>query len=346
MSEHHNNIDLFDLYLNNALEGNERAQFEEKLINNTEFNKAFTDYKTLVLGIQDFGKIELKNYLKDQVKGSGNGTQLKVMRSVYAIAASVILIIGLVFVFQQYSSNSAKSNEIAIEQKSDVLQMDTAVEQDQKFLEMEAVKKEEANETVMANVEAEEVAPVFESVDDANFKELDNQAPPSVGVSSTETESYKIVSERKLSDTVLLALYVNDVAKKFLNKDGDKLEKASASKKLPGVYNNNNYNNKKTDEKSDSLAVKKAKSLVVKSDKYTIEYWQSPINFKGYKLVGYTLQLYGLGANQANVKLYKVDYQLYLRMNGNVYELRSCADGCAFSQTQDDDIRELLLEQD
>ena len=346
MSEHHNNIDLFDLYLTNALEGNERAQFEEKLINNAEFNKAFTDYKTLVLGIQDFGKIELKNYLKEQVKGSGNGTQLKVMRSVYAIAASVVLIIGLVFVFQQYSSNSAKSNEIAIEQKSDVLQMDTAVEQDQKFLEMEAVKKEEANETVMANVEAEKVAPVFESVDDANFKELDIQAPPSAGVSSAETESYKIVSERKLSDTVLLALYVDNASEKRMNKDANKLEKAAVTKKLPGTYNNNNNYNNKAEVKSDSLVVRKAKARALKSDQYTIEYWQSPINFKGYKLVGYTLQLYGLGSSQASVKLYKVDYQLYLRLNGNVYELRSCADGCAFSQTQDDSIRELLLEQD
>ena len=345
MSEHHNNIDLFDLYLTNALEGNELAQFEEKLINNAEFNKAFTDYKTLVLGIQDFGKIELKNYLKEQVKGSGNGTQLKVMRSVYAIAASVVLIIGLVFVFQQYSSNSTKSKEIAIEQKSDVLQMDTSVKQDQKFLETEAVKKEETNETVMANVEAEKVAPVFDSVDDANFKELDNQAPPSAGVSSAETESYKIVSERKLSDTVLLALYINNTATKFLNKDGDKLEKSTASKKIPGVYNNNNYN-KKAEDYSDSMVVRKSKALVVKSDQYTIEFWQSPINFKGYKLVGYTLQLYGLANSQANLKLYKLDYQLYLRMNGLVYEIKKCTDGCAFSQTQDDDIRELLLEQD
>ena len=345
MSEHHNNIDLFDLYLKNALEGNERAQFEEKLINNAEFNKAFTDYKTLVLGIQDFGKIELKNYIKTQAINGRKGSSFNISRTFYAMAASVVLVIGLVFVFQNYSSNSAKSNEIAIEQKFDVLQMDTAVKQDQEFLEMEAVKKEETNETVMANVEAEKVAPVFESVDDANFKERDNQAPPSAGVSSAETESYQIISERKLSDTILLALYVDNASEKFMNKDAVKLEKTAASKKLPGTYNNNNYNNK-AEVKSDSLVLRKAKARAVKSDKYTIEYWQSPINFKGYKLVGYTLQLYGLGSNQASVKLYKVDYQLYLRMNGSVYELRSCADGCAFSQTQDDSIRELLLEQD
>jgi hypothetical protein len=347
LSEHHNNIDLFDLYLNNALEGNERAQFEEKLINNAEFNKAFTDYKTLVLGIQDFGKIELKNYIKAQAINSNKGSNFKISRTFYAMAASVVLVIGLVFVFQQYSSNSAKSNEIAIEQKADeVSQMDTAIKQDQKFLEMEAVKKEAANETVMANVEEEKDAPIFESVDDADFKERDNQAPPSAGVSSAETESYKIVSERKLSDTVLLALYVDNASEKLMNKDANKLEKAAATKKLPGTYNNNNNYNNKADVKSDSLVVRKAKARAVKSDQYTIEYWQSPINFKGYKLVGYTLQLYGLGSSQASVKLYKVDYQLYLRMNGLVYELKSCTDGCAFSQTQADDIRELLLEQD
>ena len=345
MSEHHNNIELFDLYLNNALEGSERAQFEEKLLNNEAFNKAFTDYKTIVLGIQDFGKIELKNYLKEQVKGSGSSNRMKVMRSVYAMAASLILIVGLVYVFQQYSSNTAKSNEIAIEQKSDVLQMDTAVKQDKKFLEMEAVKKEELEKSDMANIEAEVAPPVFESADDANFKELDNQAAPSVAGAQSENETYKIVSERKLSDTVLLAFYVDNASEKFMNKDADKLQKAAATKKLPGTYNNNNYNNK-AELKSDSLVVRKAKSRALKSDQYTIEYWQSPINFKGYKLVGYTLQLYGLGDQQASVKLYKVDYQLYLRMNGVVYELRSCADGCAFSQTKDDSIRELLLEQD
>jgi len=346
LSEQQHHIDLFDLYLNHALEAKDRTQFEERLLNDEAFNKAFIEHKTLVLGIQDFGKIELKHYLKEQVKGSGKGASMKVMRNLYAIAASVILIVGLVFVFQQYTNSSAKSNELADETSQQTMPMDSVQKQEQQFLEMEAVKKEESKESDMANIEAEVAPPVFESVDDADFKNLDNAAPPNVAAAESENETYKIVSERKLSDTVLLALYVNNASEKFMNKDAEKLEKAAATKKLPGTYNNNNNYNNKAEVKSDSLVVRKAKARAVKSDQYTIEYWQSPINFKGYKLVGYTLQLYGLGNQQASVKLYKVDYQLYLRMNGNVYELRSCADGCAFIQTQDDTIRELLLEQD
>lgn len=344
MSEHQHHIDLFDLYLNNTLEANERAQFEERLINDEAFNKAFIEHKTLVLGIQDFGKIELKNYLKEQVKGAGKSNSFRVMRTVYAIAASVILVVGLVFVFQQYSNTAANSKEIAIETPPNAVLLDSVQKQEQTFLEMEAAKKEELNEADMANVEPEVAPPVFESVDDGAVKNFDDAAPPSVASAESEGETYKIVSEKKLSDTIVLALYVDNVSDRMMNKDAEKLEKTAATKKLPGTYNNNSYNNK-VEVKSDSLVVRKAKARAVKSDKYTIEYWQSPINFKGYKLVGYTLQLYGLGDQAASIKLYKVDYQLYLRMNGVVYELRSCADGCAFSQTQDDSIRELILEQ-
>lgn len=344
MSEHRNNIDLFDLYLNKGLEENERSKFEDKLLNDDAFNKAFIDYKTLVLGINDFGKIELKNYLKKQVKGSGNGTQMKVMRTVYAIAASVVLIVGLVFVFQQYSSNTAKSTEIAAEPEPIMVPTDTAVKQEQKFLEMEAVKKEETKEIDMATVEADQGVQNMESADDADLKDVKAPEVASATAPQGESENYKIVSEKKLSDTILLALYVNNSPSKWLNADNEKTDKKLSKKNLPGTYNNNNYNTKPA-VKSDSNVFRKAKVVEVKTDKYTIEYWQSPINFKGYKLVGYTLQLYGL-SNQTNLKLYKVDYQLYLRMNGLVYEIRSCVDGCAFSQTQDDGIRELILEQD
>lgn len=346
MSEHHNHIELFDLYLNKGLEGNERAKFEEKLLNDDAFNKAFIDYKTLVLGINDFGKIELKNYLKEQVKGSGKGPQMKVMRTIYAIAASVILIVGLVFVFQQYSSNTAKSTEIAAEPETVMVPMDTMVKQDYKFLEMEGAKKEEINESDRTIVQADNVPPIAESIDDVDFKALDDQYPTTSGAPQAESESYKIISERKLNDTILLALYLDEPSEKLLNKDAEKAEKVAVSKKLPGAYNNSNNYNKKAEVKIDSNTVRKAKAIAVKTDKYTLEYWQSPINFKGYKLVGYTLQLYGLGSNQTNLKLYKVDYQLYLRMNGLVYEIRSCVDGCAFSQTLDETIRELILEQD
>ncbi|MDI1234286.1 MAG: hypothetical protein PSX81_08395 [bacterium] len=348
MNTHDHHTDQFDLYLNNRLEAGERAKFEGKLLNDEVFNKAFTEHKILVLGINDFGKQALKNYIKEQTKDGVNGTQLKVMRAFYAVAASLVLVIGLVFVYRQFgNASSQKAMEIAAEPEAITVPADTLVQPNTTFMEMEAVKKEESVEMDRVAVQDENaVMQEMQIQDDATLADLKASESAGENAPSTSLDNYKIVSEMKLRDTVLLALYVVNLSDELANKDNVNSEKKLSKAKIPSTYNNNNYNNKPAvNEKADSVVRKKLKVDVVKTDKYNIEYWQSPINFKGYKLVGYTLQLYGLGANQSKLKLYKVDYQLYLRLNGIVYALRSCVDGCAFVQEQDDVIRELILEQ-
>lgn len=351
MSNHLNNIELFDLYLNNGLAGEELAKFEEKLLNDEAFNKAFIEHKTLVLGISDFGKLELKNYIKDQVKLGGNGKHLKVMRAVYAVAASVILVVGLVFVFKQMNNSATtKSIEIAAAPEVVTAPEDTIERPRTTFMEMDPAKKEEISQ-MDRTVESSNMddAPPIAMNDDAVFKDLNTGNEAEASPAAVESGGYKIVSEKMLRDTFLLALYVNNSDVNADGFDNEKAEKSTSKKRLPSVYNNNNYNSgTESKVKFDSVSNKKAKAKAIetKPDKYSIEYWQSPINFKGYKLVGFTLQLYGLGANQSQLKLFKVDYQLYLRMNGVVYALKSCVDGCAFTQVQDDAIRELILQQD
>ncbi len=347
MIEHHNNIELFDLYLNNGLSHDEGVKFDEKLLNDTSFNEAFILYKTMTLGIKDYGKAELKNYIKQNAGTQNGDNRLKVMRTLYAVAASVVLIVGLVFVFQQFGNTSNnKKMEIAATPEPVIVPADTISRPNLTFMELEEAKKEEVQPMDMAKVESDNIAaPPIASNDDLDSKDIYTFEGAGASAPSVDTEGYKIVSEKKLSDTILYAFYLDIVSLDDVKIESKKSKENFSKKSLPGVYNNKNNNKKtQTDSEDDTTSFKKLKNGAVKKDQYTIEYWQSPINFKGYKLVNSTLQLYGLGET-ATVRLFKIEFQLYLRMNGAVYQLKNCPDGCGFSILQDEDMRQLILDQ-
>ncbi len=342
------NIDLFDEYLQNRLPDAERAKFDEKLLIDAAFSEEFLRYKTIAYGIKDYSKADLKDYIKTNGKVAvtkGINFQPKQLR--YAIAASLILFAGIYVVINYYVKPNVEKNLVtnASEQKVSA-QPDSSVTIMPETVDMAA--SENPTKQLRENKSAEEIAPNSEANGTARKYEVDDLSNELPVPASPE---YKVLSDKKLSDTIMLAYYVVvedlDNKVKFSEKESTTLKKS-----LPST-DNNNYSKSKNEivivTKGSDTADKDKKISkpleVKKADNYTVEYWQSPVNFRGYKMVGYTLQLFGLGATSTAVKLYKVDFQLYLRMNGTVYLLKSCPDGCKFDVMADPEISAVILKQ-
>lgn len=101
--------------------------------------------------------------------------------------------------------------------------------------------------------------------------------------------------------------------------------------------------------KSDSLL---EKASGIRNDKRTagskimisVEFWRSPVNYRGYKLGKNKLVLYGLD-NSADIDLFKHNNAVYLRHEQSVFKVDAFNDYRAFEKTTDPAILSLLINQ-
>ncbi len=77
---------------------------------------------------------------------------------------------------------------------------------------------------------------------------------------------------------------------------------------------------------------------------YEVEYWKSPINFKGYKLGKNKLLLYGL-SNQELKGLYEDGEALYVKTTDNVYQLHVTNEFKPFVRVTDEALLKTLADE-
>jgi hypothetical protein len=53
---------------------------------------------------------------------------------------------------------------------------------------------------------------------------------------------------------------------------------------------------------------------------FNLEFWQSPLNYKGYRMSKYKIVLYGIPSSDG-LKLYKLEDVIYMKLGSNVYKL-------------------------
>ncbi|MGZ6539965.1 MAG: hypothetical protein ACXVEB_16435 [Bacteroidia bacterium] len=74
---------------------------------------------------------------------------------------------------------------------------------------------------------------------------------------------------------------------------------------------------------------------------FNIEFWSSPLNYKGYKLGKYKLIVYGIPSADG-LKLFKLDDVIYLKSSGMVYRLDYSADFKPYERITDEVITNKL----
>lgn len=350
MSQDHLYIEEIDAYLQGKLNPEEMAVFEQKLNSDPDFAEVFHNQKLLSELIKENARLELKAYLnthaKTKVVSSSNWLQSKI----FAVAATLIILIGAFIVFQYYSSPKLEET-LAIETSLPSPETETQAPVVVRPESDQNKKSESYNDKDLLN---EIVPPTIEELESRDLASVDEPTPP---LMESRTESmkddaefdYKIAQEIKNKDTIL---YV--VALTMLDADGSsnsygtvKTTAKSKSAQFPAAASNSNQGKALEDTKIfvDSSSGKKAKlsKPVASKTKYIVEYWTSPVNFKGYRLTNTTLQLYGL--NSYTCRLFTVNGNLYLRTQGKVYVLSPCIDACAYKLEVDPDIIQFILNQ-
>ncbi|MCX6295511.1 MAG: hypothetical protein NTX97_05505, partial [Bacteroidetes bacterium] len=68
-----------------------------------------------------------------------------------------------------------------------------------------------------------------------------------------------------------------------------------------------------------------------------IEFWSSPLNYKGYKMSKYKLVLYGI-ASAEGLKLFKLDDDIYMKSASFVYHLDAFGDFKPYERITDESI--------
>ena len=156
----------------------------------------------------------------------------------------------------------------------------------------------EAQNNNLANNQEKESANTNAPVKNDGIETADSLNQNQQIVQITQGDSLKIEKDTKISETLYSV-----AAFETITPDGS-----------------NSNTNVSTGGTNDDLKVSNVRK--VKGTSVKVEFWQSVVNFKGYKLNENKLQLFDIKRDE-NVNLKFLDNQLYLKKNGYYYKLNA-----------------------
>ncbi|MES2618165.1 MAG: hypothetical protein V4613_09810 [Bacteroidota bacterium] len=371
MINNYSDIELFDRYSGNLLTVEERAIFEERLANDKAFNEEFEFYQSITLGIKDYGNAELKDYLKEHGHAL-TSSKNKNKTITWSIAAAMAIFLGVYVVSQFYSNQKAEQSISVIQPEADESLTTDTITTGQNNENNKGVFAD--GNSQLSEVPKEEIIeePVeFKNAEAAPSTTEDLQRAGKYYWSFGDDADIPVKTDKKLSDSVVLIVALTGPLDSEKDEEIALAKTSQGATQLPKSLNNNTYSNNTYDYKTTTVKKKSIlKADAPKADdvektienkladttalantakpesiatQYTLEFWESPVNFKGYKLTGTTVQLYGT-ANK-NIRLFNVNQQLYLRIDKVVYVLKPCSTGCALTLETDPTIKNYILQQ-
>lgn len=358
MNLNNEHIDLFDRYLRQELKGKELSDFENRIREEEEFAEAFKMHQMLSEGIREHGRTELKNFLKDNGRMMYWGENFWPKKMRFAAAAVFILFAGLYVIIKFYiepkkektmASGEVIKNEVLVDPGEDTVRIDFDKSQELADLEKQSNPEitlipppPEIQEERLAIEEAETDEGSFES----EFKE-------SADAPAAAEREYNVLTDVMLKDTFIALAVVDFTESKQAKTSGMVLNtKTEKSKKAKSAQYPYNSSNKMSTEDNviflDSSQIANNKTIAVEKttikksvSKVNIQYWKSPVNFRGYKYINNTIQIYGL--EESKVRFYSYNNKIYLRTDGLVYVIAPCQDSCPFKLEVDNEITRLIL---
>ncbi len=292
---------LFDCYIRGELNESELEDFLARLESDPDFKEAFNHYYLIVEGIREHERQELRAFMnqKARIRFMGNPWS---KTWTYASAA-VLLAFGVLYITLD---QSAKQESVATKEspKAKKAKQDTA---DQ--VEVEGGNENLAMETPQA------VAPSSE--------------PSLVQVMEDGSETTAVADEVEISEEFGAEIMYPDPL------SGDGRVAMEQEDELPVKVDTRVHDMLVTliisfekEEKTDSSrrdVLRKKEQL--QSEKIAIQFWKSPINYKGYRFDGRKLEVFGLDTfDQVSLKYRVVNadlkvYEVYLKYGNAYYKL-------------------------
>ncbi len=287
------NIILFDSYIKGSLSQTEKSNFEEQLKNDSELAKEFEWYKLVVVGIQESRKAELKNYIKENAKINYWGN---VWGRSWNIASAAIIVLALAsyLVVQYYvKPNLEKKDQLA--QNLDTLNIDDSLRNPHLANNGHL---ETLNEPISKNIETTQGnvsknAPVLK-------EDLEKSIAQQIEI--VEDENFEVTKDDVIPEATIAEEKVANTVKKE--------EGLSISSDV--LLNTFSINILLIDEDES-----------VKTDRpIKVNFWKSPVNFKGYSFNGKEINLFGV-EDQKSVEIYTVSGEFILIKDALFYKIEN-----------------------
>ena len=308
MSEEPLHTDDIDKYLMGQMGVFEQGLFEHKLAQDDELKLELAIRKKAMEMIEWQRANQLKEYIKRNTPHKRVLTFWQQVAVYSSVACLLFFVLSWAMLTLYFPENNLaiNQNKTTQENKTDITDSNgnngyTAPE----------ITNDQIVQSPNTPSQVQDSAATVESMNNevkSDIASAQEQDVPPAAASSNASDEYVIKSDALVLDTVFYA------ASFILNTDRAIASRApeAESKAKPIVKGN-----KTTSVAEDTAAIPMVKNATLT---LKVEFWQSPINYRGYKFNGMRVQLYGI-QNPQKVKFKVINDELYMLNQGQVFHI-------------------------
>jgi len=313
------NIEEIEKYLSGQMNAFDAGLFEVRLSNDEALRELAESLRMAIEVAKQYRAHELKLFIEKNAPKVYKNTFWQTT-IIYSVAASLVLLsvsYGLLIYFDKDQKQMAQGLEKTQSAKHE--------KGKSAYIENETIK--EGTDSVTGSgigVKNMELATLQDSLKYAyNIKEEDMKMPAEesitllskdIAAGATTADDFKVQTDELVLDTnytTYLAMEVANLEKKALKKKSIILPQSNNNRnnQAPASRQNDNNNNE-----SDKTVEYKASPQML-----NVEFWKSPVNYKGYRYNTKKLIIYGM--KPADITLIKVKGVLYIKSAGQYYKI-------------------------
>ena len=321
---------LINDYLNGDLQGTTLDIFKSRLNSEKGLRRAVSEQKAIIAALNTVREQELRDILKSDNKKKKVIAIGPYLRTAGLAAAAIAILVVAFFSIRPYITDSADTNT-AQESKAkpqQTLEKPKPITEDSNLIaDNPAIETTTIDTQTLAIIEPiplvekmlEEEEDAIEDSEtleenDISELELENAVVPKKSTATAPSTSADldvvVKSDQLLTSQSFVVTTISPIFKKE-NKDVVQNDAAESSTRDDKIN--------KSKEDADAPEAEEDK-VAYKNRSISVEYWNSVVNYTGYKYTGQKVQLYGID-QKAALKFKELDNRLYLQIKGTQYFL-------------------------
>ena len=319
---------LINDYLNGDLQGTTLDIFKNRLKSEKDLRKAVSEQKVIIAALYTVREQELRDILKSDTKKTkviGIGPYLKTAGlAAAAIAILVVAFFGIrPYITDRADTNTAQESKAKPQQtleKPEPITEDSILIADNPAIETTTIDTQTL--ALLEPISLVEKTPEEDAMEDSETleendiseMELETAVVPKKSTANAPSTSADLDVVVK-SDQLLTSqsFVVTTISPIFKEENKDILQNDDAESSTRYVTTDRGKEDADAPEAEEYKVAYKNKSI-------SVEYWNSVVNYTGYKYTGQKVQLYGID-QKATLKFKELDNRLYVQIKGTQYFL-------------------------
>ena len=319
---------LINDYLNGDLQGTTLDIFKSRLNSEKGLRRAVSEQKAIIAALNTVREQELRDILKSDNKKKKVIAIGPYLKTTGLAAAAIAILVVAFFSIRPYITDSADTNT-AQESKAkpqQTLENPEPITEDSNLIADNATIETTTIDTqtlaIIEPISLEEKVLEEDAIEDSETleendiseMELENKVSPKKSTATPTSTSADLDVVVK-SDQLLKSqrFVVTTISPIFKKDNKDILQNDAAESSTRDVKINKSKEDVNAPEAEEDKVAYKNRSI-------SVEYWNSVVNYKGYKYTGQKVQLYGID-QKAVLKFKELDNRLYLQIKGTQYFL-------------------------